>query len=64
MRSSWTGGKQPNHKQTRPDQLARIAAALGMTVEDLYTQNRRLWLRLREKSGKRHVMPCHHNLEE
>jgi len=26
-------------------------------------QNRRLWLRLREKGGKRHEMPCHHNLE-
>src|SRR5438045_1553168 len=22
------------------------------------------WVRLREKGGKRHVMPCHHNLEE
>jgi len=35
-----------------------------MTVEDVFTQNRRLWVRLREKSGKRHAMPCHHNLEE
>jgi integrase len=32
--------------------FARIAAALGMTVEDVYTQNRRLWVRLREKGGK------------
>jgi len=39
-------------------------AALGMSVEDVYTQNRRLWVRLREKGGKRHAMPCHHNLEE
>ena len=44
--------------------LARIGAALGMAVEDVYTQNRRLWVRLREKGGKRHGMPCHHNLEE
>jgi integrase len=44
--------------------FARIGAALGMTVEDVFTQNRRLWVRLREKSGKRHAMPCHHNLEE
>ena len=44
--------------------FARIGAALGMTVEDVYTQNRRLWIRLREKGGKRHAMPCHHNLEE
>jgi integrase len=44
--------------------FARIGAALGMTVEDVYTQNRRLWVRLREKGGNRHAMPCHHNLEE
>lgn len=44
--------------------FARIGAALGMRVEDVYTQNRRLWVRLREKGGKRHEMPCHHNLEE
>src|ERR1700737_4316621 len=34
-----------------------------MTIEDLYAQNRRLWVRLREKGGKRHAIPCHHNLE-
>jgi integrase/recombinase XerC len=39
-------------------------AALGMAVEDVFTQNRRLWVRLREKGGKRHAMPCHHNLDE
>jgi len=44
--------------------FARIGAALGMTVEDVFTQNHRLWVRLREKGGKRHAMPCHHNLEE
>jgi integrase/recombinase XerC len=27
-------------------------------------QNRRLWVRLHEKGGKVHEMPCHHNLEE
>jgi integrase len=43
--------------------FARIGAALGMTVEAVFTQNRRLWVRLREKGGKRHAMPCHHNLE-
>jgi integrase len=26
-------------------------------------QNRRLWVRLHEKGGKRHEIPCHHNLE-
>jgi integrase/recombinase XerC len=43
--------------------FARIGAALAMTVGDVYVQNRRLWVRLREKGGKRHEMPCHHNLE-
>jgi integrase len=43
--------------------FARIGAALAMKVEDVYVQNRRLWVRLREKGGKRHEMPCHHNLE-
>jgi site-specific recombinase XerD len=44
--------------------FARIGAALGMKVEDVFTQNRRLWVRLREKGGKVHAMPCHHSLEE
>jgi site-specific recombinase XerD len=43
--------------------FARIGAALAMKVEDAFTQNRRLWVRLHEKGGKRHAMPCHHNLE-
>ena len=44
--------------------LARVGAALGMKVEDAFTKNRRLWVRLNEKGGKHHEMPCHHNLEE
>jgi site-specific recombinase XerD len=44
--------------------FARIGAAIGMKVEDVFVQNRRLWVRLREKGGKAHAMPCHHNLEE
>jgi site-specific recombinase XerD len=44
--------------------FARIGAAIGMKVEDVYTQNRRLWLRLHEKGGKVHEMPCHHLLED
>ena len=43
--------------------FARIGAALSMKVEDIYSERRRLWVRLREKGGKRHEMPCHHNLE-
>ncbi len=43
--------------------FARIGAVIGMKVEDVFTQNRRLWLRLREKGDKAHAMPCHHTLE-
>lgn len=35
-----------------------------MKVEDVFVQNRRLWVRLHEKGGKRHEMPCHHALED
>lgn len=44
--------------------FARVGAALAMNVEDVFTQRRRLWLRLHEKGGKLHDMPCHHELEE
>lgn len=43
--------------------FARVGAALQMRVEDVYVQKRRTWVRLHEKGGKRHEMPCHHNLE-
>ena len=43
--------------------FARVGAALAMKVEDVFVQEHRLWVRLREKGGKRHEMPCHHNLE-
>ena len=43
--------------------FARIGAAIRMRIEDVYTQNRRLWVRLHQKGGKQHAMPCHHNLE-
>lgn len=43
--------------------FARVGAALGMKVEDVYVQNRCLWVRFHEKGGKRHEMPCHHSLE-
>lgn len=43
--------------------FARIGAATAMRVEDVFTQNRRLWVRLHEKGGKVVSLPCHHNLE-
>lgn len=45
--------------------FARVgAAAEKMRVEDVYMQGRRTWVRLHEKGGKHHEMPCHHKLEE
>ena len=43
--------------------FARVGAVLQMRVEDVYVLNRRSWVRLHEKGGKEHEMPCHHNLE-
>ena len=43
--------------------FARVSAALGMKVEDYYTEGRRAWFRLHEKGGKRHEVPAHHNAE-
>ena len=43
--------------------FARVGAAVGMRIEDVYVQGRRTWVRLQEKSGKQHEMPCHHNLD-
>lgn len=44
--------------------FARIGAVLKMRVEDVYIQGRRTWVRLHEKGGKQHEMPCHHLLEQ
>src|SRR5271170_3437114 len=44
--------------------FARIGAALKMKVEDLRPRGAGWTLRLHEKGGKHHVMPCHHSLAE
>src|ERR1051326_2259564 len=44
--------------------FARITAALSMKVEDLRPQGAGWRLRLHEKGGKHHMMPCHHALAE
>jgi site-specific recombinase XerD len=44
--------------------FARITAALKMKVEDLRPQGAGWQLRLHEKGGKHHTMPCHHALAE
>ena len=43
--------------------FARINAVLQMKVSDYFVQGRRGWVRLHEKGGKEHAVPCHHNLE-
>lgn len=43
--------------------FARVSAALGLDVRDVYPKHHRLWLRLSEKNGKQTEIPCHHNLE-
>ena len=44
--------------------FARVGAVIKMQVDDVYIQGRRTWVRLHEKGGKQHEMPCHHNLDE
>jgi site-specific recombinase XerD len=44
--------------------FARVSAAVHMDVEDVYVQGKRTWVRLHEKGGKEHALPCHHELEE
>ena len=35
-----------------------------MTVHDYYPQGKRSWIRLHEKGGKFHEVPCHHKPEK
>lgn len=44
--------------------FARITAALKMKLEDLQPKGSGWRLRLHEKGGKHHEMPCHHALAE
>ena len=44
--------------------FARVGAVIKMQVDDVYVQGRRTWVRLHEKGGKEHEMPCHHNLDD
>ncbi len=43
--------------------FARVSAAVGMDAGDYFQQGKRWWLRLHEKGGKRHDVPCHHTAE-
>jgi integrase/recombinase XerD len=44
--------------------FARVSAVVTLRVGDYFQQGRRSWLRLHEKGGKRHEVPCHHSLDE
>ena len=44
--------------------FARIGAALALKVEDVERRSHRLWIRLLEKGGKVHDVPCHHTLDQ
>src|SRR5260221_9665310 len=44
--------------------FARIGAVIQMKVSDYFVQGRRRWVRLHEKGGKEHTVPCHHRLDQ
>jgi site-specific recombinase XerD len=44
--------------------FARVNAVIRMQVKDYFAQGRRGWVRLHEKGGKEHEVPCHHSLEK
>ena len=44
--------------------FARVGAVLKMKVGDYFIQGRRGHVRLHEKGGKEHEVPCHHKLEQ
>jgi site-specific recombinase XerD len=44
--------------------FARVGATITMKVGDFFQHRKRWWLRLHEKGGKRHEVPCHKVLQE
>src|SRR3984893_17258496 len=44
--------------------FARIGAVIQMKVGDYFVQGRRRWVRLHDKGGKEHDVPCHHSLDQ
>ena len=43
--------------------FARVGAVVKMPTGDVFIHGSRTWVRLQEKGGKHHEMPCHHKLE-
>ncbi len=44
--------------------FARVSAAVTMNVKDLYRKQEALGVRLHEKGGKHHEVPCQRNVKE
>jgi site-specific recombinase XerD len=44
--------------------FARVSAAVNVNVKDVYRKQETLWVRLHEKGGKHHELPCQHNLKD
>lgn len=44
--------------------FARVGAAVTMKVGDFFEHRQQRWLRLHEKGGKRHEVPCHPQLAQ
>jgi integrase/recombinase XerD len=44
--------------------FARVSAMVNMRIEDYFESGKRWSVRLHEKGGKVHPVPCHHNAEE
>jgi site-specific recombinase XerD len=67
-----TGTEQPTVTELRDRALigvmvytaARVNAVISIKVKDYFTQGRHGWVRLHEKGGKEHEVPCHHILDE
>jgi integrase/recombinase XerD len=43
--------------------FARVSAVVHLRVDDYFETGKRWWVRLHEKGGKVHPVPCHHNAE-
>ena len=43
--------------------FARVSAVTRLLVDDYYQNGKRWWVRLHEKGGTEHAVPCHHNAE-
>lgn len=43
--------------------FARVGAVVKMNTSDYWQNGKRWWLRFREKGGKHHEVPAHHNAE-